>query len=266
MSLVDTHCHLDLEAFADDRGDVLRRALGNGVHAMLLIGYNPERWESTLDLCRSHHYLTRAVGLHPNDAEMWDACLEQRLRDHVAETSPIAIGEIGLDFYRSSDTRDMQLEAFVRQMEMAQEVDLPVIIHQRSAESDVLQVLERFSPVRGVMHCFTGDSDFASQCINLGMHLGIGGVATFKKSDDLRAAIAAAPDDRILLETDAPFLAPQTHRGKRNEPSYVTHVAQSLSEHTGKTVSDIAEQTTANAVALFGHDLETAIQAGMESS
>jgi TatD DNase family protein len=265
MSFVDTHCHLDLEAFDGDRHEVFGRALASGVHAMVLIGYNPERWRSTETLCNAHPYLRRAVGLHPNDAALWNAALEGQLVETVQRTHPVAIGETGLDFFRSNDTRELQIQAFERQIDLAASLDLPVVIHQRSAEQDVLDILNSAPPIRGVMHCFSGDTSFANACVELGLHIGIGGVATFPKSHDVRDALRVVPHEKLVLETDAPFLAPQVHRGKRNESSYVPYIAQVVAETLDMTIDQIAEITTRNTIALFGPGLGEAVCAGMET-
>lgn len=265
-SIIDTHCHLDLNAFDDDRAAVIDRAVASDVHAMILIGYNPERWSATADLCETYPFLRRSVGLHPNDAALWSDELAQRMRDEIEQTSPLAVGEIGLDFFRSSDNRSEQVEAFERQVELARDAGLPVIIHQRAAERQVMDVLRRYQPVVGVMHCFTGGPAFAAECLEIGMHLGIGGVVTYPKSDDVRAAIAETGVDAILLETDAPFLAPQAHRGKRNESGYVRNVAEAVAACLGHSVDTVAESTTRNAIDLFGEELAIAVRSGMEFS
>jgi TatD DNase family protein len=156
-------------------------------------------------------------------------------------TDPVAIGEIGLDFYRSTDNADEQCFVFERQLEMAARFDLPVIIHQRSAEDQVLEILAVKRPPRGVMHCFTGDYEFADRCLDLGLYLGIGGVATFPRSDAIRTAIRSAPDDRLLLETDAPFLAPQSRRGKRNESSYLPEVVDAIAKTRNSSSHEASE-------------------------
>lgn len=263
-STVDTHCHLDLDAFDDDRAEVIDRALHGGIHAMLLIGYNPERWESTATLCEQYPFMRRAVGLHPNDATRWSPEIERALVQQINGTDPIAIGEIGLDFYRSQESATMQVEAFTRQLELAQDAGLPVIIHQRAAEEETLRILEAHAPVAGVMHCFTGDQAFAQRCIDAGMFLGIGGVATFPKSTAIRDAIRTIPGDRWFLETDSPFIAPQSHRGRRNEPSYLVEIASMLSSELGTCVESLKTQTTQNAIALFGPSLDDAVWSGME--
>lgn len=265
MPIIDTHCHLDLDAFDDDRDQMIERAREAGVGAAILIGYNRERWQTTTALCQRYSWMRRSVGLHPNDAPDWSTEFEVDLVAEIERTEPIAVGEIGLDYFRSSDTADIQRTAFTRQVEIAREYDLPVIIHQRSAEEEVLEVLERFRPVRGVMHCFTGDAAFARQCVDLGMYLGVGGVATFPKSESLRDAIATAPPDRLLLETDAPFLAPAPRRGKRNEPAFLPAVVACLTGVLNLPNERVIDQTSQNAVALFGESLSTAVTSGMEN-
>lgn len=264
ISTVDTHCHLDLEAFDEDRDDVFQRALGAGVHAMILVGYNPERWETTAALCSQHGFLRRTLGVHPNDAGIWSDEMSMRLRREIERDRPVAIGEIGLDFYRSAGNVEQQRRAFVAQLEIAAEYNLPVVIHQRSAEDEVVEVLVDMRPRSGVMHCFTGNQVYAERCLDLGLHLGIGGVLTFPRSNEIRGAVAAAPIDRLLLETDAPFLAPQVRRGKRNEPSLLPAVLHELARVKNASEIEVAEQTTKNAVDLFGEDISNAIHIGME--
>jgi TatD DNase family protein len=263
-SIVDTHCHLDLEAFDVDRDEVIHRSLQASVHATLLIGYNPDRWRSTADLCSHHANMCRAVGVHPNDARIWDSSVKSDLISEIRMTDPVAIGEIGLDFYRSTDNADEQCFVFEQQLELAARFDLPVIIHQRSAEDQVLEILAVKRPPRGVMHCFTGDYEFADRCLDLGLYLGIGGVATFPRSDAIRTAIRSAPDDRLLLETDAPFLAPQSRRGKRNESSYLPEVVDAIAKTRNSSSHEVRVRTTQNAIELFGQKMADAIRSGLE--
>jgi len=265
-SIVDTHCHLDLDAFDSDRDTVIERSLRAQVHAMVLIGYNPDRWRTTRVLCERHAFMCRSIGMHPNDATSWSTSLEQSLIVELERSEPVAIGEIGLDFFRSADNALEQCEVFERQLDMAIRLDLPVIIHQRSAEDQVLEILKGKRPPRGVMHCFTGDTVYANKCLELGLHLGIGGVSTFPRSDDIRLAIASAPMDRLLLETDAPFLAPQSHRGQRNESSYLPEVVDTIANLHNINAESVRLQTTQNAIDLFGTQIAAAVRSGMEHS
>jgi len=251
--VVDTHCHLDFPQFDEDRREVIERAQSNGVAGFILIGIEPASWKSTRRLAESHSCVWRAAGLHPNSVEdRWNSELEAALRDEIATGALVAVGETGVDLYRSKASRNLQMEAFDVQIELAAAAGLPVVIHQRNAEQDVLSVLARHGQVRGVMHCFGGDWDFARRCLDHGLHLGIGGVATYKSAAATRDAISKAPEDRLLLETDAPFLAPDPNRGKRNEPAFLDHVVETVAECRGTTAALVEAVTTRNASDLFG--------------
>jgi TatD DNase family protein len=239
--------------------------LAAGVRAAVIIAYNPERWASSATLCAEHSYLRRVVGLHPNDALLWSDDLRAELERELAKGDALAIGETGLDFYRDGASAEMQVNAFQAQLEIARDVSLPVVIHQRDAEQEVIDMLRPFAPLRGVLHCFSGGPEFASACVDMGLHLGIGGVATYPKSSSVRSAVASAPRDRLILETDAPFLSPQSSRGKRNEPARVAEVAAYLADLLGTSIELLAEQTTANAIDLFGQSLRDATIAGTET-
>ena len=259
--LVDTHAHLDLPDFDADRAAVLDRARQARVGAVVVIGYDPQRWRSTATITDAQPWIVRAVGLHPNSAALWSDTLLGALRAEVAMGDAVAIGETGLDFYRAHAPRDLQIAAFEAQLQIARAANLPIVIHQREAENEVLTLLERDAPWRGVMHCFSGNTDFARRCVGLGLCLGVGGVATYPKSGEVRDALASAPLDKLLLETDAPFLAPQPWRGKRNESAYVTATLETLAAGRGVDADVIARATTANAIALFGSRLAAALSA-----
>lgn len=264
ISIVDTHAHLDVDAFDADRKHVLEAALNHGVHAIVLIGYDPERWETTSALCSVFPFLVRAVGVHPNSAGIWSKNVQRRLETELDSSDVVAIGETGLDLFRNHANREEQQQAFREQLRIAQAADLPIIIHQRSAEDAVLAMIADAAPVRGVMHCFSGGPVFARRCIELGLHLGVGGIVTYPKSGEIREALAAAPLDRLLLETDAPYLAPQAKRGRRNEPAEIRATLETLADVRGMSVEALAAATTANAEALFGPRLSTARMAGQE--
>lgn len=254
--IVDTHCHLDFKQFDADRDEVIFRAVENGVRGMILIGIDPESWKSTESLCAGASRFWRTVGLHPNSVRhLWNDKLATDLRREILAPGIVGVGETGIDLYRSSESLEIQREAFEVHLQIAADANLPIVIHQRAAEDAVLEVLRRHKPVEGVMHCFSGNWEFASACLDLGLHLGIGGVATYKSAADTREAIKAAPLDRLLLETDAPFLAPQPERGKRNEPSFLPHVVEVIASCTGKAPAEIEQATTENAMSLFGIDL-----------
>lgn len=266
ISLIDTHSHLDTSAFDSDRDAVLAAALKAGVHAIVLIGYDPERWRSTSDLCQRYPFLVRAVGVHPNSASIWSPSVQQLLEREVASGTVIAIGETGLDFFREHADPALQLAAFRAQLALAKTCGLPIIIHQRAAEAEVLATLAEFAPLRGVMHCFSGDTLFANQCRGFGLHLGIGGVATYPKSIAVREAVAHVPISSLLLETDAPYLAPQSRRGKRNEPAFLIETLETVAEVRDEPQESVADATTENAEQLFGPTLAAARAAGMDSA
>lgn len=259
---VDTHVHLDLPEFDDDRQAVIDRAIRAGVGAFVLIGFNPERWESTAGLLRQHSNMVRAVGLHPNNADIWAESLLPAIEREAQVTGTVAIGEIGLDYYRDHAEPAIQRAAFMAQVRLARELDLPVVIHQREAEADVLEIIAQEGPVRGVMHCFSGDAAFAQSCLDLGLMLGIGGVATYKRSDAIRDAIRRTPMERLMLETDAPYLAPQSRRGRRNESSLMIDAAETVATVKAVEIAHVAAATTDNAIRLFGDALTAAVEHG----
>lgn len=265
-SIVDTHCHIDLPEFDRDRETVIQSALDSEVHAAIVIGFNPLRWSTTLSLCSRFPHIVRAVGVHPNDASIWCDSVKHELQSECSANSVVAIGEIGLDFFRDRADRSLQRQAFHDQLALAREHELPVVIHQRNAESEMLDVLGAYAPVSGVMHCFTGGDSFAHRCIDLGLSLGIGGVATFPRSDELRHVIATVALDRIVVETDAPYLAPQRQRGRRNEPQFVVDVVDTIAAARNVNRAIVAAATTSNAVQLFGPLLLDALEQGRRAA
>ncbi|MBV9849666.1 MAG: TatD family hydrolase [Armatimonadetes bacterium] len=256
MELADTHCHLNHPAFDADGAAVLSRAQAVGVSRLLCIGYDLASSRRAAALAAAEPPLYAAVGVHPEAAGEWGTEAADALRALSQASGKVAAyGEIGLDYHWETIPRDRQRAVFREQIAFAGTLSptLPLIIHCRDAQEDVLAVLQdsgTAAPV--VMHCFTGDPQAARAILDAGHFLGIGGVATFKKSDALRAAVAAMPLDRILLETDCPYLAPQPWRGKRNEPSYLPAVARAVAAAKNLPVETVAAVTTATARTLFG--------------
>ncbi len=254
--LVDTHCHLNHDAYDADWADVRARAEAAGVTRLLCIGWDLASSRRAVELAGSDSGLYAAIGIHPESAGEWGEDCRNALAALYTQNAGrvTAYGEIGLDYHWESVPRERQQEVFAAQIAFAGSLSptLPLIIHTRDALADTLAVLhDAHAPNPVVMHCFTGDTDTARQCLEAGYYLGIGGVATFKKSDDVRAAVAFAPLERLLLETDCPYLAPQFKRGKRNEPSYLPAVAETVASAKGLTVEEVARATTATARALF---------------
>jgi TatD DNase family protein len=253
-TLLDTHCHINHSDFRHDLPEVLQRAESALVKRLICVGYDLESSAKAVDLSNDLEMVWSAVGVHPHDASTFTAEIEGEIRAlAVGNKRVVAIGETGLDYYRNLSPVDSQKDAFRRHIRLAKEVDLPLIIHSRDAGDDVLAILvEEGLPPRGaVMHCFSGDVAFARKTIDIGCMLGLAGQITFKNADMLRQVAEAVPLDRIVLETDAPYLAPDPYRGKRNEPAYVALIAAKLAEVRGITPDEVATQTTANAEALF---------------
>lgn len=251
--LFDSHAHLNDEQFDDDRDEVIRRAREQGVSRILNIGFNRETIQSTLALAERYDFIYAAVGWHPHDAAaMTDADLKW-LRSLTEHPKVVALGEMGLDYYRNHSPRAVQEEVFRRQIRLAREVGLPIITHNREADDDVLRVLreEGAAEVGGVMHCFGGDWEMAQRCLEMNFLIGLGGPVTFKNARLPKEIAVRIPLDRLLIETDAPYLAPHPHRGKRNESGYVRLVAEAIAGFRGIPFEEVARQTDANARRLF---------------
>ena len=247
MQLVDSHCHLDDSKFDDDREQTIDRARAAGVERMLAIGTGngPPDLEAAIRLADRHLFIYATIGVHPHDASKADEESFVRLRALAAHPKVLAIGEIGLDYHYDFSPRPVQREVFARQLALAAETGKPVIIHTREAWDDTMAAISDL-PYGGIMHCFTGDPAQARQALDLGFHLAFGGVLTFPKADAVREAARLTPADRLLLETDCPYLAPVPHRGKRNEPAFMLETARRLAAIRSCTIEAIAETTTRN--------------------
>jgi TatD DNase family protein len=257
MLLIDTHAHLDEQAFEQDLNDVLARAQEAGVRRILTIGITAETSRRAVELAESHEMLRAVVGVQPNyvsqaQPDDWESIEELALHPRV-----VGIGETGLDRYWDYSPLELQQEWFDRHLELSRRIDKPFVVHCREAEADVVAQLRRAAqdgPLRGVMHSFCGSREIAEACLELGLYISFAGMLTYKKNADLRATAAVVPLDRLLVETDAPYLAPVPHRGKRNEPAHVVHTAACLAEQHGLTLEELAARTTQNATALFRLD------------
>ena len=233
--LIDSHAHIDGPEFDSDRDDVIQRARDAGVSTILNVGTGDPHsgaFERAIELAEKYEGVYTAIGTHPHDARLYDDAAEQRTSNLIKQSSRvIAWGEVGLDFHYDNSPRDMQREAFRRQLRAARELSLPIIVHTREAEDNTIDILRSEwggSGLSGIMHCFSGSIQLAEQCIELGFLISFAGIVTFKKADDLRSVANAIPLDRLLIETDCPFLTPVPYRGKRNEPAYVVEVARCL--------------------------------------
>ena len=251
--LFDTHCHLDVEAFDVDREDVFSRAIASQVTRYLNPAYDMTSSRRSIVMAETHPEVVSAVGIHPNDiGELDDATLLD-LHGLAEHSATVAIGEIGLDYYWDKYPRVDQKNAFIRQLELAVQVKLPVIIHCRDAYEDTLDILEGYSSrISMLLHAFSGPQNIADRALSLGCYLGIGGPVTYKNSVTLRTIVSNVPLNRFVLETDSPYLAPHPQRGKRNEPAYLHHTAKRVSEILEITIEELSYLTTLNACNLFG--------------
>lgn len=250
--LIDTHCHLEMEAFDSDRDKAIKRAEDAGIEYIINAGSDREGNIKGLELSAKYPHIYSAAGIHPHDAKTLDEALYDELKKWVKHPKVIAVGEIGLDYHYMHSPKGIQVETFRKQIVLAKEENLPIIIHSREANNDTLRVLrEEAADVTGVLHCFSGDIEMAEEAMGLGFYISIAGPVTFKNAKVLREIAEFIPDEFLLIETDAPYLTPVPMRGQRNEPSFLTYTAQVISEIRGITVSDLARITTLNAMRLF---------------
>lgn len=253
-SLFDTHTHLDSSNFDSDRAEVIERARAAGVDLMLNIGFNRETIPTTIALAEQYEFIYAAVGWHPVDSiDMKPEDLEwiERL---CAHEKVVAIGEIGLDYHWDTSPKDVQQRVFREQIRLAKRLKMPIVIHNRDAHEDILRLLkeENAAEVGGVMHCYSGSWETAKQCLDMNFYISFGGPVTFKNAKVPKEVLAKVPLDRLLIETDSPYLTPHPFRGKRNETSYVSLVAEAAAEITGKSKDEIAKITSENGKKCFG--------------
>lgn len=251
--LFDTHVHLNVSQFADDVEEVIARASDNGVERMVVVGFDELTIKKALALVEKHSHLYAAVGWHPVDAiDMKEEHLDW-LEELSSHPKVVALGEMGLDYHWDKSPKDVQKDVFRKQIHLANKVNLPIIIHNRKADEDIVTILEEegAEQVGGIMHCFSGDVEMAKRCLNMNFYISLGGPVTFKNATLPKEVAKAVPLDRLLIETDCPYLAPHPYRGKRNEPAYVKLVAEKIAELKGVSFEQLAEQTTNNAKKLF---------------
>jgi TatD DNase family protein len=263
---VDSHAHIDGPEFDADRDEVIQRARDAGVTTILNVGTGDPHsgaLERAVELAEKHAGVYTSVGTHPHDARLFDDKAEQRIASLARQSSHvIAWGEIGLDFHYDNSPREVQMNVFRRQLQLAREARLPVIIHTREAEDETIEILKSEwagAGIPGIMHCFSGSLALAQQAIELGFLISFSGIVTFKKADDLRNIATQVPLDRLLIETDCPFLAPVPFRGKRNEPAYVVEVARCLAELRGVSLEEIGRVTRDNFARVFEPALKEAL-------
>jgi len=253
--MIDSHCHVNTDRFAEDREAVLDRARAAGVDGMIIIGA-----AGSLDLCRSAIAMAEqdegiwaTVGVHPHDAKVCTPDIYAEVEQMAAHEQVVAVGETGLDYYYDTSTPEQQQVAYREFVRMARRCGKPLVFHVRDAHADAIAIAkeERAADCGGVVHCFTGTYDEAQAWLDLGFHLGITGIVTFRNAGDLPRVVADAPMERLLIETDSPYLSPVPHRGKRNEPAFVRHVAEKVADLKGLTVDQVDRATDGNTRRLF---------------
>lgn len=251
---VDSHAHLDLDDFDDDREELLARAKASGISQIINVFLGPDAFEARHGLFDSHPEVSFLLGIHPNNADELTDEIIDRMREHFSSDSRLkGVGEIGLDYYWERVDHDVQKDAFIKQLSLARELELPVIIHSRDANDDCIQILEEqgFKDYPVLWHCFGSGLELAQQVVDNGWYVSIPGPVTFRKTDDLQAAVARIPFERLMIETDCPYLAPEPWRGKRNHPALVAFTAKRIAEIKGRSVADLWQMTGDNARRFF---------------
>lgn len=251
--IFDTHTHLNAEQFQDEIEETIVRAKELGVTQMAVVGFDTPTIEKSLELSQNYDGIYSIIGWHPTEAGSYTNEIETRLYEQLTRPKVVALGEIGLDYYWMEDPKEVQAKVFKRQIEIAKEFNLPISIHTRDAMEDTYTILKEagIKDIGGIMHSFSGDGEWAKKFLDLGMHLSFSGVVTFKKALEVKEAAQVVPLDRLLVETDAPYLAPVPFRGKRNEPGYTKYVVDEIAALREMSVEEIAVQTTQNARRLF---------------
>ena len=255
--IIDTHAHIDVSDFDEDREAVIERARENGVQYMVNIGCDIESSYRSMELAEQHDFIYATAGIHPHDVKSINGDTYAHLRQLLLHPKVIALGEIGLDFFKNYSPQDVQRTHFRNQIQLAREMNKPIIIHSRDAKEDIIAILSEFYPKdptahSGIFHCFSGDQELAEKALEMGFYLSFSGSVTFKKAEALREVAKTIPADRLFAETDCPYLTPVPHRGKRNEPAYVNFTAEKLAELRGLKIEDVQRTMALNFFELFG--------------
>lgn len=251
--MFDTHVHLNARQFADDREDVIQRAFDTGVHYMTVVGFDDETIPLALELAEEYDSIYAAVGWHPVDAIDFTQEKYDWLKELSAHPKVVALGEMGLDYHWDTSPKDVQKDVFKQQIALAKDVQMPIIIHNREATRDVIQILqeEDAQQVGGIMHCYNDSVDYVDTCLDMNFYISLGGPVTFKNAPLPKEVATYVPLDRLLIETDAPFLAPHPNRGKRNEPAFVSYVVEQIAHLRQMSVEEVIQKTTENAKRVF---------------
>ena len=251
--LIDTHTHIDMENFADRFDEVMQTAKDYGVEKVVIPGVEPSGFDRIIKLCEEYPDVYGAVGVHPEELNSYNEEAENKIKELLKHKKIIAVGEIGLDYYWDKSQIEKQKEIFERQILIAKQAQKPILVHDREAHLDSFEILKKTNAAETgvVMHCFSGSPEFAQQCINEGFYIALGGVVTFKNAKKVKEVAKTVPLDKLLLETDAPYMTPVPFRGKENQPAYVKFVAEEIAQLRGVSFEEIAEATTTNAKKLL---------------
>ncbi len=253
IMLIDSHAHLEMPEFKKDLTEVLQRAKVSGVEYIFTVGTGKNDWERTLEIAQANSMVYAILGIHPHHAKEIDEQTYPILKKLCQNGKVKALGEIGLDFFRNLSPRETQLRGFREQIDLAKELNLPIVIHDREAHQETLEILksEGAKECGGIIHCFSGDYEMAKDCIDMGFYISIPGSITFKNAEKLREVVNKLPLNSLLVETDAPFLTPEPFRGKRNEPSYITYTARKIAEIKKVSFEKVAEMTFENTLKVY---------------
>lgn len=249
--LTDTHCHLDFPEFNQDRDIVIKRAKDQGINYIINIGSSLGGSEKSLALSKQYDFIYATVGLHPHEADRFDKETQDALCVLARKDKVVGIGEIGLDYFKNYSKAENQRLLFISLLKLSKDLDLPVVIHNRQADADTLKILKEMMPLEAVVHCFSGDENFLKACLDSGFFISFTCNISYKKAAHLRNLVKITPLDRLLLETDAPFLPPEGFRGKRNEPVYVKYLAEEIARIKEISIDEVAQTTTENAKRFF---------------
>ena len=247
--LIDTHAHIDFEDF--DLKETLANAQNSGVEKIIVPGVEPATFDQLLSTVEKDDRLYGAIGVHPSEAQKYDDNAEKRIIEILKNPKMVAIGEVGLDYYWDKSFVELQKEVFIKQIEIANEFNKPLIVHEREAHADAFDILKKYAKTKVLFHCFSGSVEFAKQCIREGYKLAFGGVVTFKNAKTVKEVVKNIALEHIMLETDSPYLTPEPYRGKRNEPAYVRFVAQKIAEIKETSFEEVEKVTTDNAIEFF---------------
>ena len=250
--MIDTHSHINFADYKENFDSFIENLKNNEIDNVIIPGVEPSTFDEIITLCEQYNIIYGAIGVHPSEAKTYTDETEKEIYKLCKNEKIIATGEIGLDYYWEQETKELQKEVFRKQLKIAEELQVPVLIHDREAHKDTFNIIQEFKLKDVIFHCFSGNVEFAKKCIDKGYYIAIGGVVTFKNAKDLKEVAKIVPLDKLLLETDAPYLAPVPYRGKLNTPAYLKYIAQEIANIREIDVEEVKKQTTINAQKIFG--------------